>query len=440
MDGVEQERVLEQRACAAKISPSAALPRSRSEACVSSSSARTAARAASSRPRSSSGGPFGVSSTGLGRGRAGLPRPHAAARAPRSAAAAPDAAPHPPCSPRRGAPPAAAPPSARRRPRRPRPPPSPPARCAHRAVAAARRRRVAKVVVGQRSQRVERGLRSRTRGVASTSSPWRACSIASAVRLRASAGPLSRDALRSDSRTSMLGRDRHDPARRPRMQAERVADAQRQRLAVEGLRRSRRRRRRGLLLAQLRRLHRQRAARLGRDLVEPRTRARAGRGGHRALDQRRARQAHRAALAEHLDRDLGAHQRAAEIHQHEHAVVGAHALDRRHHALGVGADLAVLEPARGLDRDVLTAHLPRQLGGPFGERRAVRDDDQPDHVRRARTRGAAARPGARTSRPSPSRCASGRSRSRTRTRRTSSRRSGGTAPRRRPSRSGTSRA
>ena len=85
-----------------------------------------------------------------------------------------------------------------------------------------------------------------------------------------------------------------------------------------------------------------------------------------------------AVLLEHLERDLRAHQRAAQVHQHEHAVGRAHAFDRGAHALGVGADRAVVEPARRLDGDLVTAHLARQLGRPFSQLRAVRDDDEVD--------------------------------------------------------------
>ena len=57
--------------------------------------------------------------------------------------------------------------------------------------------------------------------------------------------------------------------------------------------------------------------------------ARARRRGDRALDQRRGGEHDRpAVLLEHLERDLRAHQRAAQVHQHEHAIGRAHALDR----------------------------------------------------------------------------------------------------------------
>ena len=86
-----------------------------------------------------------------------------------------------------------------------------------------------------------------------------------------------------------------------------------------------------------------------------------------------------------------------------------------HHARRVGADAAVVHPARGDDRDVLAAHLAGELDHALRQPGAVRDDDDADHqraLRRARTRGAAPRPGARCGRPSCPRCASGRSRSR----------------------------
>ncbi len=59
-----------------------------------------------------------------------------------------------------------------------------------------------------------------------------------------------------------------------------------------------------------------------------------------------------ARLAEQLDRELGAHQRAAEIHQDEDAVGGHRPLDRRSHALGVGSeDARLVSPAGRLERE-----------------------------------------------------------------------------------------
>ena len=145
----------------------------------------------------------------------------------------------------------------------------------------------------------------------------------------------------------------------------------------------------GVVAAELLGLHPDRAAGLAGDLVERGAAAGGGGGGDRALDQRRVGEPDRAAVrVGHLDRDLGAHERAAEVHQHEHAVVGPRALDRSPDPLGVGADGAVLHAAGRLDRD-LGAHLARQRDDALGERRAVGDDDEADH-----SRGSAGAPGA----------------------------------------------
>jgi hypothetical protein len=91
-------------------------------------------------------------------------------------------------------------------------------------------------------------------------------------------------------------------------------------------------------------------------------------------------------LAQQLDRELGAHQRAAQVHQHEHAVVGHGALDRRAHPLGVGPEHAgLLGAPRGLERELLPAHLPRQRDDALGQRLAVRDNDDADHVSEAQS-------------------------------------------------------
>ena len=184
-------------------------------------------------------------------------------------------------------------------------------------------------------------------------------------------------------------------------------------------------------LAELRRLHPQRAARLGGDLGEVRAAACPCRGCDRALDQRRRGQLDRAAVGiAHLDRQLRAHQRAAEVHQHEHAVGRPDRVDRGHHPRGVGADRAVVQAAGGGDRDVLAAHLARELGDAVGQPRAVRDDDEADH-------GSGEAGGAgehldrvdRCPRRWPARSASGRSPSRRRRGRTRRRRSAGRAGR-----------
>ena len=91
-------------------------------------------------------------------------------------------------------------------------------------------------------------------------------------------------------------------------------------------------------------------------------------------------QAQVAALREHLDRELRAHERRAEVHEDEHAVVGHRALDRRPHALGVGAQRPRLLHSPGrLERQLLAAHLACEHHHTLGQLAAVGDDDEPDH-------------------------------------------------------------
>ena len=226
-------------------------------------------------------------------------------------------------------------------------------------------RRVAEVVGRQRAQRREQLPRLRAaRGdlelVAVDGAEHRQPGHAAPV-----GGPGAARRVAQLDRRVVVGDQLDDPPRRAQVQAEAVADGQAldERFAVRDRCRGRLR---GVVLLELRRLHHQRPARLGRDLGQRGAAARPRRRGDRALDERRGGEHHRAAvLLEHLERDLRAHQRAAQIHQHEHAVGGAHAFDRRAHALGVGADRAVVEPARRLDGDLVAAHLARQLGRPF---------------------------------------------------------------------------
>ena len=148
--------------------------------------------------------------------------------------------------------------------------------------------------------------------------------------------------------------DRLDKARgRTRMETNGVADLER-RLRVRGGGRW------GLadgrlgLHAELRGLHRERPARLGGHLLERRATARRGGGRYRSLDQWRLAQQHRTrGVVQQLDRELGAHQRAPEVHQHEDPVRGHRPLDRSAHALSVGAEYAgLLGAARGFERQV----------------------------------------------------------------------------------------
>ena len=76
---------------------------------------------------------------------------------------------------------------------------------------------------------------------------------------------------------------------------------------------------------------------------------------------------------------LRAHQRAAEVHQDEHAVRRRRPLDRGLHPRGVGAHRPVVEAPGRLDAHLAAAHLPGELDHTGGELGAVGDDDEPDH-------------------------------------------------------------
>jgi hypothetical protein len=106
-------------------------------------------------------------------------------------------------------------------------------------------------------------------------------------------------------------------------------------------------------------------------------------GGHRPLRQRRVAQQDPVppVLGQEVDRHLGRHDRAAEIHQHQHPVVGPHVLDGGHDQRGVGSQRVarLVEPTGGGDLHLVGAHAPGQLGHALGQRVTVRDDDHPDH-------------------------------------------------------------
>ena len=166
------------------------------------------------------------------------------------------------------------------------------------------------------------------------------------------------------------------------MQADRVDDRD-SRLRIGGCELQVRRRGtriRGWLVAtKLGGLHLQRALSLGPDLLERRAAPGCGGGRHRALHQRGLAHHYASVTLHQLDRHLGAHQRAAQVHEHEHAVIGHRPLDRRAHALGVGADRAVVEPAGLLQRELLAAHLARERDDAAGQLSGVGDDDDPYH-------------------------------------------------------------
>ncbi len=274
--------------------------------------------------------------------------------------------------------------------------------------------------------------------VAISSSPRRATSVIKPVRLRALTGPAppalasrrSASKRPASSTTSAAGR-----AWRP------ISLSTGMRASAPGGPPGTGSRRRGSLLgAELLLLHRDRAPGLDPHLLQRGAASRRRGGGDRALDERCLAQLHAAIAVEQLHRHLRAHQGAAEIHQHEHAVVAHGPLDRGAHALHVGADRAVLEAAGSLEPKLLAAHLPGQLDDAIGQRGAVRDNDDANHWPRARRPDAGARLDVRTGAAWRARSASGRFRCRTRPAWPLRPRPGRTGRRRRPSRSGTSRA
>ena len=238
----------------------------------------------------------------------------------------------------------------RRRVRRPAPPRRASGAGAARGAVLARRRRSCRprARAARRAPAAACGPRARTR----ISSPCRTPRTARPVRLRPSAGPVERVAFVTSTRASSsasaptnraAGRACRPSRGSTRSRSSSAAPAAAPAGAASGLAR--------VLLAELRRLHPQRAARLARDLVERRAAARPRGRRDRALDERRRAQQHRPAVGVgHLRRHLRAHQRAAEVHQDEHAVGRADRLDRRQHPLGVRPDRAVVHAARRGDR------------------------------------------------------------------------------------------
>ena len=133
----------------------------------------------------------------------------------------------------------------------------------------------------------------------------------------------------------------------------------------------------------MRRLRRQRAARLRQDLRQRAAEPGLDRGGDRTLHQRRLAQDHAIAplRRQQVERQFGAQHRAAEVHQDDHAVIGVDRLDGSEHEQGVGAQRLSrqIQPARGGQGEIRSAHPARQLRDPFGQPRAVGNDDQSDH-------------------------------------------------------------
>jgi hypothetical protein len=96
-------------------------------------------------------------------------------------------------------------------------------------------------------------------------------------------------------------------------------------------------------------------------------------------------------VTQEVEGQLGREHGAAEIHQHEHAVIGPRSLDRLHDQHRVGTDRMLrcagctaivgrLEPTGGLEPHLAPAHLASELGDALGDAMAVRDDHDADHV------------------------------------------------------------
>ena len=125
------------------------------------------------------------------------------------------------------------------------------------------------------------------------------------------------------------------------------------------------------------------AAGFGGHRIERGAHLRRDRGRHRAFDQRGLAQLDPFALPgfQQVEGHLRRQHRTAQVHQDQHAVLGPRAFDRLHHEDGVGTDRVFrhVETACGLETDVRSAHLARELGDAFGDPEAVGDDHDPDH-------------------------------------------------------------
>ena len=80
-----------------------------------------------------------------------------------------------------------------------------------------------------------------------------------------------------------------------------------------------------------------------------------------------------ALLRQQFDRGLGAHQRAAKVHQNQHAVVAVNLVDGGQHLDRVGADHMVRAVEAGGERDLRAPahHLLDQFEHTARQRRAV---------------------------------------------------------------------
>ena len=139
----------------------------------------------------------------------------------------------------------------------------------------------------------------------------------------------------------------------------------------------------GSVVAQVRDLAGEPTARLLRHTIERRAQLRRDGCRHRTLDDRRFTQQHQgpAILGQQVQGELCGQDRAAQVHQHQHTVVGPRTLDRVHHHHGVGADrvLGHVQSPGGLEPDLRSTHLARELRHTLGDEVAVRDDHDAHH-------------------------------------------------------------
>ena len=84
---------------------------------------------------------------------------------------------------------------------------------------------------------------------------------------------------------------------------------------------------------------------------------------------------------QHVQRSLGTHQGAAQVHQHEHTFVAVDAVDGSQDLERIGADrgLGNVRPARSRQRDAPLHHLLDDVEHTLRQERAVRNDDDSNH-------------------------------------------------------------
>ena len=161
-------------------------------------------------------------------------------------------------------------------------------------------------------------------------------------------------------------RGSHEASGRPSVKSQRVVHEDRRldQRSIVHLSRRRARRFRGFSRTQVRGLALQPTERLVGDLLQGSTQPRRRGGGDRTLDERCLGQEYVVAYVrlQHLDGQLRAHDRAAEVHQHENAVIRVTLVDRLEHAEGIRAErIGLVGPRPRQHDDVVSTHLARQF-------------------------------------------------------------------------------